>query len=169
MIRYWLFRLYGWIALVASAAAIAWAMSDDKNWLQILTGAGATILGFCYFVQQQKLAETELFHNLFSAFNARYDALNGCLADILNKEEEITPAEKKKIVDYFNLCAEEYLFYKEGYIHPEAWTSWCRGMLWYLRRRAFRNVWNEEVETESFYGLTLDEIQKGAKHSGRGK
>lgn len=169
MIHYWLFKIYGWIALAASVVAIGWALHDDRYWLQILTGTGATILGFCYFVQQQKLAETELFHSLFSTFNARYNEMNGSLADILGTEGEITSSEKKKIVDYFNLCAEEYLFYKEGYIHPEAWTSWCRGMLWYLRRRAFRNVWNEEVETESFYGLTLDEIQKGAKHSSHGK
>lgn len=167
MIRHWLFRWYGWIAAIATIVAIAWAANDDINRLQILTGAGAAILGFCYFVQQQKLAETQLFHNLFSSFNARYDAMNGDLADILECGGEISPKNKKIVVDYFNLCAEEYLFYKEGYIHPKAWTAWCRGMQWYLRRHPFKDVWNEEVQTDSFYGLTLDEIQDGAKKSKR--
>lgn len=65
-------------------------------------------------------------------------------------------------MDYFNLCAEEYLFYQEGYIHREAWRSWCRGMSWYLKRHPYRDVWNEEVRTESFYGLSLDVITAGA-------
>lgn len=50
----------------------------------------------------------------------------------------------------------------EGYIHRDAWRSWCRGMPWYLKRQPFRDVWNEEVVTESFYGLSLDAIHDGA-------
>jgi hypothetical protein len=163
MIRYWLFKLYGWVALLSAIGALVWAANDETNWLHILGGAGATILGFCYFVQQQKLAETELFHSLFTSFNARYDQMNGHLADILEGGGAISPDDRKVVVDYFNLCAEEYLFFKEGYIHPQVWTAWCRGMLWYLRRHPFKNVWNEEVQTDSFYGLTLNEIQKGAR------
>jgi hypothetical protein len=164
MIRYWLFKLYVWIVLMAALGTFIWAASDEDNRLQIIGGAGAAILGFCYFVQQQKLAETQLFHNLFSTFNARYDQMNGDLADILEKiGGDISPGDRKKVVDYFNLCAEEYLFYKEGYIHPKAWTAWCRGMLWYMRRHPFKDVWNDEVQTDSFYGLSLAEIQKGAK------
>lgn len=166
MVRSWLFKLYGWVAGVAAIVAITWASIDAANKLHILTGSGAAILGFCYFVQQQKLAETELFHKLFTAFNTRYDEMNGDLADILDKGGRADPAERKKIVDYFNLCAEEYLFFSEGYIHQKAWTAWCRGMLSYLRKHPFKDIWNEEVQTESFYGLTIKEIQKGAKNSG---
>jgi hypothetical protein len=119
-------------------------------------------LGFCYFVQQQKLAETTLFKQLFSEFNARYDGMNGRLAAIA--ELDIAPDENEKVevVDYFNLCAEEYLFYKEGYIHPEVWRSWCRGMLWYLEREPFNSMWEIEAETDSYYGLTLTIIRRGA-------
>ena len=163
MIKHWLFKLYGWISLTAAFAVLVWVANDEKNWLQIVTAAGAAILGFCYFVQQQKLAETELFHQLFTAFNARYDHLNGQLSAILAQGVAVEPADRMTVVDYFNLCAEEYLFYKEGYIHPKVWTAWCRGMLWYLRRHPFKDVWHEEVQTDSFYGLTLDEIQRGAK------
>lgn len=164
MIRHLLFRLYGWIAVFATIVAILWAANDEANRMQILTGAGAAILGFCYFVQQQKLAETELFKDLFSSFNSRYDEMNGDLADILEKGGKASPEDRKKVVDYFNLCAEEYLFFKEGYIHPKAWMAWCRGMLSYLRKHPFKDIWNQEVQTESFYGLTLEEIEKGAKN-----
>jgi hypothetical protein len=122
----------------------------------------AATLGFCYFVQQQKLAETTLFKQLFSEFNARYDGMNGRLAAIANLGIAPDENEKVEVVDYFNLCAEEYLFYKEGYIHPEVWRSWCRGMLWYLEREPFNSMWEIEAETDSYYGLTLTIIRRGA-------
>jgi hypothetical protein len=90
----------------------------------------ATGLAFIYFVQQQKLAETSLFKELFTEFNQRYDSLNEKLVALRGETSELTPEKKGIVLDYFNLCAEEYLFYKEGYIYPEVWTAWCRGMLW---------------------------------------
>ena len=129
-----------------------------------LIGASiAGALGFCYFVQEQKLAETSLFHSLFITFNERYDRFNGPLAAIAEGTSTLQEHEKRSlIVDYFNLCAEEYLFFKEGYIHRDVWRSWCRGMAWYLKRHPFRDIWNEEVQSESFYGLSLETILAGA-------
>lgn len=75
---------------------------------------------------------------------------------------EITQEQRSLIVDYFNLCAEEYLFCKEGYIPRRVWRSWCRGMAWYLKRHPFKDVWNSEVKTDSFYGLTEQVIRDGA-------
>ena len=121
----------------------------------------AGTLGFCYFVQQQKLAETSLFHQIFTNFNARYDQLNGPLAALLS-ERDLTTEQRSLIVDYFNLCAEEYLFYQQGYIPPQVWRSWCRGMAWHLKRHPFKDVWNEEMRSESFYGLSLEVIHAGA-------
>jgi hypothetical protein len=37
-------------------------------------------------------------------------------------------------------------------------------MLWYLRKHPFKDVWNEEILTESFYGLSLQVIMDGAGH-----
>lgn len=163
MTRHFLFKHYWWIALLVGGIAVYLAFvlgGDDRAGLIGAAIAGA--LGFCYFVQQQKLAETQLFHNLFTTFNARYDKLNGPLAEIAERQEPLTLDQRNSIVDYFNLCAEEYLFYSEGYIHRDVWRSWCRGMSWYLKRHPFRDIWNAEVVTESFYGLTLDAIRDGA-------
>lgn len=85
------------------------------------------------------------------------------MAEAISASGGLPTEDRDLIVDYFNLCAEEYLFFREGYIHREVWRSWCRGMSWYLKRHPFKDVWNEEVQTESFYGLSMDVINNGAK------
>lgn len=144
------------------AVAVAYNIGGDDR-VGLIGSAIAGILGFYYFVQQQKLVEAQLFKDLFTEFNSRYDQLNGSLARIANQIEPLSGDDRNIIVDYYNLCAEEYLFYRDGYIYRDVWSSWCRGMLWYLGCHRFREVWEDEVKTQSFYGLSLDEIKKGAE------
>lgn len=162
MNRQFFFGNYWWIAPIIGAclALAAFCFGGDGR-VGLVGAVIAGTLGFCYFVQQQKLAETALFHQLFTGFNARYDKLNGPLAALLS-ETNLLPEQRNVIVDYFNLCAEEYLFYQQGYIPRIVWRSWCRGMAWYLKRHPFKDVWNEELSTESFYGLSLEVIHAGA-------
>jgi hypothetical protein len=158
------FLKYYWLlALLFGGLACGVALQFGGPERVALAGASvAGALGFCYFAQQQKLAETTLFHQLFTEFNARYRELNGALAQLVGRPVgSLEPAERDTIVDYFNLCGEEYLFFSEGYIHRNAWRSWCRGMSWYLRRHPFADVWQEEAETDSLYGLTRAEIDSG--------
>lgn len=163
MNRHTIFKHYWWIALLVGGvlALLAYCFGGEQR-SSLIGGSVAGALGFCYFVQQQKLAETHLFHQLFTNFNQRYDKFNGPLSDMVDKGTNITTEQRNLIVDYFNLCAEEYLFYQEGYIPQRVWKSWCRGMAWYLKRHPFKDVWNEEVKTDSFYGLTEKVIHDGA-------
>lgn len=163
MTRHIIFKHYWWIALTAGAglALLAFFFGGTER-TGLIGGSVAGALGFCYFVQQQKLAETHLFHQLFTSFNQRYDKLNGPLSEMVGNGTEITEKQRKLVVDYFNLCAEEYVFYQGGYIPLEVWRSWCRGMAWYLKRHPFKDIWNEEVKTESFYGLTETVIREGS-------
>ena len=55
------------------------------------------------------------------------------------------------------------MFFDEGYINPRVWRSWCKGMLYYLDKAPFRDLWTAEVTEESYYGLTLEEVRKGAE------
>lgn len=75
---------------------------------------------------------------------------------------ELSARQLDLVVDYFKLCAEEYLFYCEGYIPREVWRSWCGGILGYIRRPPFDRIWQAEVETQTFYGLSLEAIEAGA-------
>ena len=81
MDRHFIFRNYWWIALIAGGAAVFLSiLFGGSERMGLVGSAVAGTLGFCYFVQQQKLAEMLLFHQLFTTFNARYNALNGKLA-----------------------------------------------------------------------------------------
>lgn len=163
MIQSNILRNYWWLGLLGGGFVTASAYVFGGEDRIALTGAAiAATLGFYYFMQQQKLAETQLFYALFSTFNERYDEYNGPLAELAAKATPWSSSDRDLVVDYFNLCAEEYLFFKEGYIHHEVWQSWCRGMLWYLRLDSFRKLLDEEVKTESLYGLTFEAIEQGA-------
>ena len=162
MNRHIIFRNYWWIAALGggTSAFVAFQFGGNDR-IGLISSVIAGTLGFCYFVQQQKLAETVLFHQLFTAFNGRYDKLNGQLVALLS-EGSLSSEQRGVIVDYFNLCAEEYLFYQQGYIPENVWRSWCRGMAWYLKRHPFKDVWNDEFQSDSFYGLSIDVIHTGA-------
>jgi len=163
MNRHFILKNYSWLGFLLGGLSVstAYALGGDDR-IGLVGAAIAGTLGFYYFAQQQKLSETELFHKLFTDFNARYGKLHGVLAEIATRNSPPTAAEYNTVVDYFNLCAEEYLFYQEGYVRREAWRSWCRGMLWYLRRHPFKGIWHEQIAKESFYGLSLSVIEEGA-------
>ena len=131
-----------------------------SDWKLLLAVVGG-LLSFVYFIQKQQLDEARLFKELFVQFNTKYDELNGRLNDIIN--EENTKKELKEIegaintlYDYFNLCGEEYLFYQKGFIYPEVWNSWVRGMNDYYKDSRIQKLWNEELVKGSYYGLSVD-------------
>ena len=101
---------------------------------------------------------------LITDFNSRYDNLNGELNDILRKGDEepsmeLDQNDRAILNDYFNLCAEEYLFKKLGYIHPRVWEAWYRGMEIYFKDRRICELWEQE-EKDSYYGFTSPEKKK---------
>lgn len=56
---------------------------------------------------------------------------------------------------------------RKGRILPDVWAAWCRGMLFYLRCPRIRARWDAEADTGSYYGLTLEVIEEGAKYPNR--
>ena len=117
--------------------------------------------GFAYFLYAQHLQETKLFSDLFRQFNQRYDSLNAALNTILELPHNhlLTQAERQCLYDYFNLCAEEHMYFVAGYIDLQAWNSWKNGMKVYARHPAIRSLWLEELKTGSYYSFSLDELK----------
>jgi len=160
--KIFVFRFFPALALVGLIIGFAVIFELDLSDKPTLTGALiAGVLGFCYFIQQQRVAETHLFKDLFTEFNRRYDALNDDL-DRIATSGSSGLEDKHLIIAYLNLCAEEYLFFREGYIHPVVWRAWCRGMLQYLNSDAFRTIVQRELASDSYYGLTRKQVDEGA-------
>lgn len=161
--KHWLFRHYVWSGLVVAVGALVFVRCIgwyDKPY--VIGGIVASVLSFFYFVQRQRLEETRLFKELFTSFNERYDKLNDKLATI-ERNTAFDDATRDTLIDYFNLCAEEYLFYEEGYILHDVWRAWCRGMLQYMELPPVADLWRKEEATGSYYELTLEQIKLGAQ------
>jgi hypothetical protein len=153
-----LFTFYTPIILIGFIAASVWFFRSPKSKDEIslfVTIVGGLISLF-YFIQKQQLEELRLFKELFTDFNCRYDRLNDDLNHIVERDSnpELSEEAEKTINDYFNLCAEEFLFYKKGYIYPEVWKAWRNGMLHFLKEdQRVRDKWLEEIKSDSYYGL----------------
>jgi hypothetical protein len=103
--------------------------------------------GLLYFLYRQHLDETKFFKQLFTEFNERYDLPNEPLNRILGGPDEdgLFTSEKDCLFSYFNLCAEELVFYNAGYIHQYVWYSWNQGM-----QQFFRNL---RIKADWYYGF----------------
>jgi hypothetical protein len=160
-----LFRYYYWIAFIACLLAISLRFCEipDYDWRSVITILGG-VLGFVYFVQKQKLEEMHLFKDLFAEFNERYDELNEDLNQILRGDDnkKLTTQDIDTLDDYFNLCGEEYFFYKQEYIPSKVWRTWCNGMKYFLDNKRVREYWLREEKTNSYYDLTFSIILKSA-------
>lgn len=96
--------------------------------------------------------EASFFQSSFEYFNSRYDRINDSLEIVLNSER-VSDEAHKYVIDYFNLCSEEYMLYKKGYIPTEVWETWLAGMVQYWQIKDVRTLWQEEKETNSYYGF----------------
>jgi hypothetical protein len=155
-----LFRSYGWLGLMSVVAMLAWSLChlQSISWQLVTTWLGGTFI-FVSAVQKQKLDEVKMFAELFTDFNRRFEELSSGLSRIWAvSDREITPGERETLKRYFDLCAEEFLFWDEELIHPEAWKAWKRGMRFYFAHEHIGALWRDELAKCCYYGLTAAEL-----------
>jgi hypothetical protein len=148
-------RWYPLTFLFASGAVIfTWRKYATGHQPELLLSGIGALGGFFYFLYRQHLDETKLFNDLFVGFNKRYAEFNVGLNEIRfgGQENDLSKEEKDLLYSYFNLCAEEYLFYKVGYIEHDVWNSWRCGMADFFENLRIRKLWNEEKKC-AYYGF----------------
>lgn len=154
-LKFWFFEHYWWmlcLILASTPTALLW---HNEPLPTVVTVVGA-LLSLIYFVQKQKLEELRLFRELFKEFNARYDEMNEKLARIVESTDtEIPKQERETLIDYFNLCGEEYLYFERGYIDPAVWKAWFNGMKAIISVPRVLCVWQAKKQTDSYYDLPL--------------
>jgi hypothetical protein len=134
------------------AACLRFATSQRP---ELLISALGGVAGFTYFLYRRHLDETKLFKKLFAEFNHRYNDLNKGLNMILfgPREGSLSTEERDLLFIYFNLCAEEYFFYRAGYIDDRVWESWDRGMKVFFEHPRIKELWEQDCEADSYYGF----------------
>jgi hypothetical protein len=122
---------------------------------ELLMSAVGGVAGFTYFLYRKHVDETKLFKELFEEFNDRYDALNDGLNAVLfgSTEGLLSAVERDHIFKFFNRCAEEYFFYKAGYIDQSVWESWSRGMKVFFEHPRIQTLWAQDSKADSYYGF----------------
>jgi predicted NAD/FAD-binding protein len=154
-LKFWLFEHYWWLLLVAVGLTVGTLRYLKEPVATVATVVGA-LLSVAYFLQKQKLEEMRLFREIFKECNARYDNMNEQLAVIASKaSEDLSRQDRNQIVDYLNLCGEEYLYFKRGYVEPSVWAAWQNGMEAVVAAPSIRAVWETERKTGSYYDLPL--------------
>jgi len=148
-------RWYPCIFLIGSTAVVAGLHPATGNRPELLLSCIGALAGFTHFLYRQHLDETKLFKELFVEFNARYDKMNDGLNKILYgpTKGDLSESERDFLFSYFNLCSEEHLFYRAGYIDQNVWISWCKGMDMFLKHPRIIALWESERESGSYYGF----------------
>ena len=121
----------------------------------ILGGSGILIT-FFYNWHNRKLANDKMHKDLFTEFNIRYDKLNDNLFEIKSSVRSLDELDenthlKSKLNDFYNLCAEEYFWYKKKRIDPKVWMGWEAGMnYWYNEVPVIKDAWLEELKNNGY-------------------
>ena len=69
----------------------------------------------------------------------------------------LTDDEIDSLFPYFNLCAEEFFYFREGFIHPQVWQAWNNGMKFFRRNPRIKKLWDEELGNNSYYGMSFEQ------------
>lgn len=154
-----------WFALAFAIALAAFYLLPERNQSPqlLLSGIGG-IAAFFHFLYSQHNTNTDRFIKLFQDFNSRYDRLNDQLNLIEKKREGpiVEELDIQTLYDYFNLCAEEYMYFKSGYIDKEVWSAWIKGMQYFANNPEILKIWQHELDHGSYYGFTLKLLENAA-------
>ena len=106
-------------------------IKDEK----LVIGILAVITSIYFGVLKNNTENDRIFNELFKEFNLKYEShFRSVLMEIdfeceaSNKEFSLDNVQTDKIVQYLNLCAEEYFWYTKGRIPKKVWRSWKTGI-----------------------------------------
>lgn len=164
-LKHWIYDNHFLISCALIIGAfLFWALVPVLHNKEFLGSAVASAIGLSYFALTNHLKEVGIFKELFERYNQGYNKMNERLNGIRGEPDDkaLSGSEIDTLFDYFNLCGEEYLYFKKGMIYPEVWFAWLNGMRVFYKCERIRGLWNKELESGSYYGLS-SEILQGAQ------
>jgi hypothetical protein len=148
-------NIWPWF-LVASlflVAGIPW-LPTYRNGSLLLSAVGS-LWALAFYLHARHGEDAKFAKELLTDFNKRYNDLNDDLQRAIWREDPFSLETKVKFIAYFNLCAEEWLFWSAGYIYDPVWSAWENGMKQYSCDERVLALWMEEERTNSYYGFRL--------------
>jgi hypothetical protein len=141
---------------VGCLAVLAFSFFDATARLSFTIPLLTAVAGITGFLYTQHARDIQLFRELFREFNKRYGALNNRLNEICDSRRDLTDPDRRVLCAYFDLCAEEYMYFTAGHIDSGVWDAWIEGMRYFDERPQIRKFWEDELEKQkSYYGFTL--------------
>lgn len=124
---------------------------SESTIASVILGSFGLIITFVYNHDNRKLSNDKMNKELFMEFNNRYSKLNNSLFKIIAECDTIDDIRKDSCLsndlnDYFNLCAEEYYWYKKGRIDSLIWKAWLDGMNDWYKYHMIQDAWAKEIE-----------------------
>ena len=146
------------IILTGIVAIVDFYLLNKK--VEILIAIISIGISIGFGLRQYRIENDKIFKELFVMFNDKYDMkFNNCLNNIIEKTNkdstyELNEEEKPLVIDYLNMCAEEYLWFTKGRIDSTVWESWQRGMKYYLEIQPIHEfIKTEKSQKDSYYGI----------------
>ena len=155
---YWLVVIF---AVIASGMALLQFFFPHKMKPEMWVGVIGSMVAIYFGLLGHWMNHDKMFKELFLELNARFDKMNEDLNAIVNKQPIKSGRSSDQVIqDYLNLCAEEFLWYSMGRIEDDVWTSWKRGIDYYLQKSEdVKNYFvNEKAFNQSYYRL-FDELK----------
>lgn len=139
-----------------------------KAFTPAFIGVVGIIITVIFSAANKNLNHQKMEKELFAEFNKRYDALNDSLTllssiSTLEQLRETNSFIDKKtmhhlLIDYFNLCAEQYYWYRKKRIKKLLWDSWHSGMMYYYTTHpVVRELWELEIKGGGYKSYYLKE------------
>jgi hypothetical protein len=133
------------------------APSPFKSTSLLLTAVGG-MWALAFYLHARHAADAKFVKELLGEFNDRYDKLGSELQFALAHRGEFEKETELRFIRYFNLCAEEWLFWKAGYIYDPVWNAWRNGMKQYSADPRVAALWEKEKATDSYYGFDFRNV-----------
>ena len=167
-LKYWWWLLpngfFIWLVVLAMAFLI---LTIRRAWrIEYGLALVAAALAAVFQISTAVHARIRHFLECFSRCNESYARLNGRLPqhprpNHASEEPAADEGPDDAIIDYFNLCAEEYLMHKMGVIPRGVWDVWVSGIHDCARHDHIKAAWDTEMKANcSYYGFDLGELMR---------
>ena len=151
---FWLSSIAGAVVILVVYLLVPPAHQSRSVLLTVLIGIGA----LAFYLRRLDSEHGRLVKEILKDFNDRYDKLGSELLFATAHRGELEKETELKFIRYFNLCAEEWLSWRAGYIDDQVWTAWRNGMKQYSKDPRVMAIWDEEAKTDSYYGFDFRQV-----------